>query len=195
MADKDTLALDVAGLLDGSEQVHIVQDGESVRTSAGDIAALAGDPGSVFGPKWEIAFQWTWTTNVTMVDANNLGDYKELIVICKDISTSASVLRLLQLSTNNGVSYFSGATDYTLLANTGTLTNRNNAASHVRTNNGQRTIFMRLPTNIDGAIKVIQSNEGNVIFQASNAKVDAVRLLLSAAGNITGGSMMILGLR
>jgi hypothetical protein len=48
MANKKTSAEDAAAPLDGTELVRIVQGGESVRTTTGDIAALAGsDPDPV----------------------------------------------------------------------------------------------------------------------------------------------------
>lgn len=195
MADRDTLALDPAGPLSGFEQTHIVQDGESVRTFLGDIAALAGGPGSVFGSKWEVAFNWNWSANVTTVSATDLGDYRELVVICRDIVTSVSVTRQLRLSTNNGASYFAGGSDYALIQSSGVHAARSSAAFQNGNSASARTVFMRLMGNIDGAIKLIQHNEGIALFQASNARVDAVQLSLNAAGNITGGQMMVLGLR
>lgn len=195
MADKDTLALDEAAALTGDEWAHIVQDGESVKTQLGDIAALAGLPGSVFGAKWELAFSWNWSANVTEVVADNLGDYKELIVICRDITASASLVRLLRVSTDNGATWWSTTADYQSIANTGVITGRDNAAAHAVANAAARTIFAMIRPNIAGTPKLIYGPEFATLFVGSLNPINAVRLLLNGVGNITGGSMFVLGLR
>lgn len=196
MSDKDTLALDPAGALTGDEWTHIVQGGESVKVQLADIAAeLAGLPASVYGAKWELAFSWSWSTNVTEVIANNLGDYKELMVICRDIVCSASVVRLLRVSTNNGSTWFSSTADYQSISNTGVVTGRDNAATHLTANAAARTIFALIRPNIAGTPKYILGPEFHSLFVGSLAPINAIRLSLSAAGNITGGQMFVLGLR
>lgn len=196
MADKDTLALDAAAALTGDEWLHIVQGGESVKAQLADVAAeLVGLPASVYGAKWELAFTWNWSTNVTEVIANNLGDYKELIVICRDIVASASLTRHIRLSVDNGVTFFSTASDYLAIPSTGLVTTRTDAAGHGTANTAARTIFAQLRGNIAGTPKMVTGPEGMAMFVGSLSVVNAVRLGLSGAGNITGGSMFVLGLR
>lgn len=195
MADKDTLSLALAGALTGTEKVHIVQGGASVQVDVGEIAALAGASPSTFGAKWELVSSWTYSTGVTQVAFTNLGDYKEILIIARDIVLATSGSRDFQLSVNNGSTYFNTTADYLSLAASGATTGRVNAAGHSTATTAARSIFLHLLPNINGTPKLLRTSFENELFVGSLSPINAVRILPSAGGNITGGSAFCLGLR
>ena len=60
---------------------------------------------------------------------------------------------------------------------------------------GARTVYLSLRGNIAGVPKFLNGTDNFALFVGSVAVVNAVRLGLSGAGNITGGSMDVFGLR
>lgn len=195
MSDKDTLALDPATTpLAGTEQVHIVQDGESRRIDVGSIAALAEDPEAVFGAKWELAHHWQWSTNVPNVVVPDLGVYQELLLIGRDLTLNASGFRFFQVSVDNGDTWFTTSGDYVIIATTGIATNAADFGGHGTANAAARTIYAGIRGNIPGAPKRIDFTAGDALFVGSLSPINAIRLATNVA-NFTGGELFVLGLR
>lgn len=195
MADKDTLALDPAGPINGSEQVAIVQDGESRRLDIGSIAALAEDPEAVFGAKWELVHHWQWSTNVPEVVFPDLGAYQEILVIGRDITITANSFRHFVVSTDNGATWFNTSGDYITVATNGTIANRTDLSGHATSNAGARTVFEHIVANIHGVPKLVRGTESNMLFVASLNVINAIKMININSGNFTGGELFILGLR
>lgn len=195
MADTDTLGLAAASALTGSEKVHIVQGGVSKQADVGEIAALVAASPSTFGAKWELISSWTYSAGVAQVAFTDLGNYKELLIIARDIVLATSGSRDFQLSVNNGSTYYNTTSDYLSIANTGVPTGRINAAGHATATTAARTVFLHLLPNINGTPKLLRTSYENELFVGSLSPVNAVRILPSAGGNITGGSAFCLGLR
>lgn len=136
---------------------------------------------------------WTWSTNVANVDVVGLGAYKDFLVVCRNVSASVNGIRCIQVSTNNGASFFSTSGDYVQVTTTGTETAGTFLALHATFATAARTFTAMLPGfGVTGGPKMARSSSGeDRLFLASASPVNALRFTNSTGGNLTAGSLYV----
>jgi hypothetical protein len=147
------------------------------------------------GKPWVLAASWTYSINVTEIDFTDLGSYSDLMVMLRAVTTDAAQQRSLRVSTNNGSSYYAGATDYQSVAATGVETAATSAAGLSATTSAAATVTFLLPgCNVSGVPKLIQVVSSVVpkLFVGSTDPINAVRIVANAA-NFTGGNVYVFG--
>ena len=210
-------AKQVAGSYAASSHGHVIADVTGLQTAldgkqaSGSYAASAHTHaiGDVTGLQtaldgsnaWTLVDQagapttgqsWAWSTNIANVDVTGLANYNELLVIARQMTASLSGTRAIQLSTNNGSTFFSGATDYTDISTAGTETN----ASGLFFTHGSATTLSRSIAghiiNLDGPETMVIPSGGVIRrFAGSTSAVNAIRLTNSAGGNLTSGTLWV----
>ena len=160
-------------------------------------AANGSGGGGGGGVAWTLAGTWTWSTNVPNVDFTGLAGANEILVIAGimpagGLTTSASALRQVVLSVDNGASFFTTSGDYRAFNSNGTLTATDAAADHTGAVTAARSVFCHvLNASVSGQQKLCYTGNGNRYFTANTDPVNAVRVKISAAGNITGGDIRV----
>jgi hypothetical protein len=135
----------------------------------------------------------TISAPVARVDFTDLEEYSELLVIGVGLTLSVSGFRTIRLSTDNGATFYSTSGDYQDIATTGVATANAYVASHGTSASAARDIAINILNNIPGAPKICINNQaGYSRFAASTNVVDAIRVL-GTAGNLTAGTIYILG--
>lgn len=135
---------------------------------------------------------WTFSANVGNVDVTGLDAYNELMVLARGVSASASGLRQLFLSTNNGSSFYTTSGDYQIVQSDGAETAITSFV-HSTSTSAARTLAVHI-LNLKGAIKVgeVQNTTGvRTMFVADAKDVNAIRLANNAGGNLTAGSLYV----
>lgn len=158
-------------------------------TMTGTTLSSSGSSGS----PWSIVASNTISSPVANVDFTGLGGYTELLVIGIDLVTSVSGFRALRYSVNGGSSYYSTSGDYKDVSAAGVANANTVVSSHASAATAARDIRVRLENNIAGVPKTSTNQQGNHSrFDASTSVVDAIRVL-TTAGNLTSGTIYILG--
>jgi hypothetical protein len=139
------------------------------------------------------AATWVWSANVANVDVVGLAAYTDFVVVCRLVTASVSGNRALQVSVDNGASFYSTTGDYILVAAVGTETNATSMALHATASASARTFFAQLlGFGVPFSPKVSQASSGEYrLFVASPLPVNAFRLLNTAGGNLTAGSLFV----
>jgi hypothetical protein len=166
---------------------------------AGANPAWATPSGSGSGGAWTLAATWTFSTNVAAVNFTGLAGATDIQVIVQDITQSVSGAALLQVSTDNGSSYFATSGDYKALANDSGISTNTTGGSFWATvataaRSGVVTIFGANVTGLPRYLLNVGNNSAQQrLFTADTANdIDAVRVIPSGGGNITGGSIYVL---
>lgn len=186
-----------AALVAGSNVTITPNDGADTIT----IAASGGGGGGAWqmldqsGAPTAAAASWAWSSNVPNVSFVNLNVYSELLIIARSITTSVSASRYLHASTDNGATYYTTTGNYYELLSNGVENNNFVLA----TDGGAATTAGRglsayIPTSgLNGVPKAAITHQNVVrVLTASTAPISALRVSPSA-GNITGGSIYLLG--
>lgn len=143
---------------------------------------------------WRAAGSWTFSINVTEVDFTGLGIFSEIMVLARGITKGTTGLIGLRVSSNAGVSFYSASGDYQILASTGIETAGTMLTGHLTNATAARTAIFRLHNFNKALIKPCEvpvAATTAIITQA--AVMDAVRILPSGGGNLTGGTILIYG--
>lgn len=190
---------------DAGAWVYIVpEDGWMMHvTSTGDFYKFKNSvpawqvflPGGA-GTSWQLINTNVISVPVAQVDFVGLSAYTDLKVIMSLLTASASGVRQLQVSTDNGSSFYSASGDYQAIANDGTVTNVTSIAEHGTASAAARNLVADLAgVSVANAPKMSVFSGSTAIrqFIADNANnIDAVRIR-NSAGNLTGGTIYLLG--
>lgn len=167
--------------------------------SNGQVLALAAGVPAWIAPTtpWEAVGSWTYSADVANVDFTNLGAYSELMVVGTDISVSASGVRAMQVSVNNGSSFYSTSGDYVAMAATGIPTNFGWVECHDTASAAVRSFIVRMEMcSITSTHKVFTKTSGlKVKFIASTSPINAIRLYSTAGANLQSGTIHVYGKR
>jgi hypothetical protein len=150
------------------------------------------------GGAWEVAATWTYSVPVPEVDFTGLGGYTDLLIIIDGVELSVTGVRCVRVSTDNGASFFTGAV-YPNVLTGGTLSAGTAILSHGTNATAARTGIVRLNAiNTTSSPKVAESivraaNFIPTLFTGSADPIDAIRVFGNAGGNLTGGSILVLG--
>ncbi len=177
-------------------------DGTSITEVGGVISAGGGGGGSA----WSLIDQsgnpitsgttWTWSSNVSTVDVINLTNYTDILVVSRALTTSVATLRCIQVSTDNGATFFSASGDYVGITDTGLESNQASMITHQSVTGSARTLIghiygLALPGPRVG-IGTGPGNEGRRLFVINNLPINAIRLTtLGPVTTFTAGNLRV----
>lgn len=155
----------------------------------------AGGGGSA---AWSVAGSWTYSVPVPEVDFTGLGSYNEILIQIRLVPASVSGARCVRFSTDNGASFYGTSGDYIEIATAGSDLNSDRISTHGTFTTAARSGLIHLFANVAGYEKSVHRVNVNsaapwVLFGPSLAAVNAIRVFNSAGGNLTGGSILVLG--
>ncbi len=162
----------------------------------GTFAIPGVTTGSPTGGGYVLVNSWTFSINVTEVDFNNLGSYSEIMVITRGISKSVSGTLAIRLSTDNGSSFFAGASDYQIMGTDGTEANASSMSLYTTNTTAARSGLMQIcGFNVGSTPKQMWcANRSSVfLFVGTLNALDAIRLFPANGGNMTAGNIYVLG--
>lgn len=157
----------------------------------GRVTAAANGAGGA-ATAWTQVGTWAWSSNVPYVDFTGLAAYSEVLIIARTLTASASGVRLVRVSVDNGATYFAANGDYRTIDSTGVEVS-GVGIGHSTGSTGARSLAVHI-VNLKGAFKLadMQNNSGvRTLFVGSTLDINAVRVM-NAAGDLTGGSIIVL---
>jgi hypothetical protein len=170
--------------------------GTGISVTDGD--GVSGNPTiacTVTGGAWSLVSTTTVSSPVAQVDVTGLAGANEILIICRNLTQSVSGVLTLQVSVNNGSTFYTASGDYILLPTSGAEANNNFfGAFHGTTTTAARSGVVHIPAAGVTGVKTtdcISAGAGNNrLFVASTSPINAVRINSSGGGNI-GGSGLI----
>lgn len=129
-------------------------------------------------------------------DFINLSNYSEIIVFCKNITKAVSGILQFRVSTDNGSTFLTAATDYISIAATGIITGQTEIDIHNTNATAVRSgiIYIRA-FNLTG-LKPVQSTATIPNWAGNNTTAyNAIRVYNSGGGNLTAGTIYVYGRR
>lgn len=148
---------------------------------------------------WSLLGSWDHGVSgntASPIDFTGLSGSRDILIIAQDVTLSVSGILGVQLSVNNGSSFFTTSGDYISLNDAGVSTNQDQIRMYSTAATAARSAHkLILACNLSGVPKVDTPNEASRRhqFRGSTSPVDAVRVLASAGGNLTGGKLYVLG--
>jgi hypothetical protein len=174
------------------------------RLAAGTSGQFLQTLGAGVDPSWAsgISGSGAWSliatstaTGVTHVDFTNLAGYSDLLLIGIGVTGSASSFRGIAVSTDNGSTFFTTSGNYIRPTTSGVPSNVVQF-DMVDASSAAALSFAGLiqGINVNGVPKrCSSSSQLECIFKGSLSPVNAIRYAHSTAGNITGGTLYLLG--
>jgi hypothetical protein len=167
-----------------------------------EVAALLDGGGLAASDRWVLVdtngvettgATWSYSAPVASVDVKNLTDYSDILIVVNQVTADVSGSRAIQVSVDNGVSFYSASGDYVSLSTSGVRTNTTDIARHITFTTAARDVLAFIPgAGTSAPIKRAQSIDGeNRSFVASPLPINAIRLINSTGGNLTGGSFSV----
>lgn len=210
IADGVTISANTQAILDviSSTQGAILYRGATewealAPGTAGQILQTGGagaDPSWITGGGGGGGAPWVLVSSVdlsvspaTAVPFTGLGAYSEILLVGVDVTTATSTFRGLEVSVNNGTSYFNTSGDYKRTAVTGIVSNQIQIDGISAASAAARSYYIQLlQTNINGAPKPYFSTANLPgFFSGSMLPINAVRAV--AGSNYTSGFLYLLG--
>jgi hypothetical protein len=187
MADKDIPTLTDASAITARVSAHIVQGGNS-REYSGAMGRWILLGGSYTNPGvWNQGSDG----NVSSIIFTGLGEAADILIMMDGFTLSVSGKPQIQLSTNNGTSYFSTSGNYSSVSSAGVLTNSNALTMTDADATAARTCqALILGANVTGVPKTcLLLNRGVAFrFNGSNSPINALKIIPANGGNFTGGA-------
>ena len=171
-------------------------------TAAVDVAISGGGGGAAWALAgagqtatgvWDQAVDGTKAT----VDFTDLSGFSDIMIIARSVTKSIAGALVIQVSVNNGSTYYSTSGDYILTTTAGAESNQIHFGQIIPGSlTAARTGSIILPgINVNGVQKVsdqIVANNGAHFFIASTSPINAVRIVGGSGGNLTGGKIYCL---
>ena len=145
------------------------------------------------GGAWTLAHHSTISSPVASVDIIGLAGASDIMVLGRLITLSSSNFRQVQVSTDNGASYYTTSGDYQVVSNTGAESANAGALGHNTSASAARTIMGAiLGANTTGP-KIIADYHAsdNRLFVGSTAAINAIRVNANGGQNLTGGDVYV----
>lgn len=172
------------------------QDGDVLTYQSGSPTGWVNSA-SGGGGAWSLVDSWTHSGDVANVDFTGLSGYTAIMVVVRLITASASGFRTLQVSTDNGSTFYTSSGDYKAWPDNGTESDQAGITFHSSATTAARSgVYVIHGFNVSGAPKVCIGRTGfTFLVAASTDALDAIRVASTVnAGNLTGGSIYVWGL-
>jgi len=146
---------------------------------------------------WALISTFTWSTNVTEVDFTSLSAYSELFIFIKQITLGTTGIPAIRVSSDNGSTFLSSSGEYVEVAGTGGETNATLINTTTATATAARSSFTHI-TNFNTtapkiAHTITRNNGAGSSYIPSASAMNAIRVLPTGGGNITGGVIYVFG--
>ena len=136
---------------------------------------------------------WTYSGNVATVDVKGLTDYDDLLIVCDQVSADVSGSRAIQVSTDNGASFYSTSGNYVSINSSGVRTATTDIARHITFATAARD-FVALIAGAGTSAplkRALATDREERTFVASPLPINAIRFFNTTGGNLTGGSLYV----
>ena len=146
-----------------------------------------------------LAASWTHSSDVAAIDFPNLGGYRDLVVVGKQLTLAASGIRFFFVSADNLATTISGAGLYTYVDVNGGETDLSFGTPHFTASASARSFaFSITPVGVGGGRKRLAGTVPGIV--ETNAALNAIRFSAiesdySTPTTFTGGSIAIWGTR
>lgn len=171
-----------------------IWDNTAQKWIPGDMTGGGGGGGST---PWELIEDYTIPGAIANHDVDVTG-YTDIQMLYLDVTSSANASRSIRFSTDGGVSFFAGGTDYNWLSFAGVKNNNSCFSTHATGTTAARTgaAFVFGIDEANGP-KIWQtpnnSDHGAGLFVANNDPITHIRYIMVASGNLTGGRLITYG--
>lgn len=129
--------------------------------------------------------------NVPFID---LGDYSEILVLCRLVTKSASSVATVQVSNDNGATYLTTSGDYILVPTTGVEANLVGIPTNNTNTTAARTGICHIFNFNSSDIKIVGlTSRSEACIIPTTTPMNALRIVASLPGNLTGGTIYIYG--
>lgn len=159
-------------------------------------------PGGGGGAAWALAGTGQTATGVydfavdgakATIDFAGLASFNELLIIGRGLSWTVSGTRAVQVSVDNGASFYTTSGDYISVSSAGAESSTTVFANHSTASAAARTLIAHI-LNLKGVTKYCNqhnANEINRLFVASASDINAVRFTNTAGGNSGAGTVHV----
>lgn len=159
----------------------------------GRITAAANGSGGG-GGTWTLVNHTTISSPTAAVPVTGLSGASDIMILGRLLTLSASNFRQVQLSTDNGSTWYTAGTDYVFLTSAGVETGNSGIISHSTSTSAARTIMGAvLGANINGSPKMCPDyhQSESRLFVGSTLPVNAIRVNANGGQNLTGGDVYV----
>lgn len=182
---------------DVSETLDVITNtpGETIVRGVDGWEPVAS-PGPQLATRWNVLQDVTIAAATPSVIATNAGPWNEFLILALGVTASVTGLRSVNLSTDNGASFYTTPGNYLLITDTGTSSASGGANLHNTNATAARYGMMHITGNNSGAPPILACvNTGSQprLFVASPLPINAIRVNNNLGGNLTGGRVVILG--
>lgn len=148
--------------------------------------------------QWQEIGTFTYASNVTQVQFTGLAGFSDVMVIARAITTGSSGARFIQVSSDNGSSYYSASGDYVQIATTGVETAGTGLSCIDTASASARSFVCRIHGFGVATMKYCDitrtpADGHRIITQA--VAMTALRVFIDDIINITGGTIKVYGKR
>ena len=170
------------------------EDGDDGYPVPGPIGAT-GATGA--GASWTLVEARTVSGSTTVEDFIGLSAYSEILVIFTGVTKANSGLAQIELSTDNGSTFLTSSGDYLSMntAGSGATSNQTNILGHSSSTTSARSGWILIECfNEASTYKIAHTTSALPEYIIPNTTAfNALRFTLSAGGNITAGTIYVLG--
>jgi hypothetical protein len=148
-----------------------------------------------FSDGWTLIDLWDWSVSGDSATADFTDiAYDEVRVIARAVTKGTTGTLSVRASVNNGSSYLSSSGSYIVIAADGQETNLTMVPIHVTNATAARSGTATLSGLRNSEKKIISAqNAGTLNTIETTSTVNAIRVLPSGGGNLTGGTITLLG--
>lgn len=161
---------------------------------------LITDSGPIGDMGWHLVSSWVHSGNVAQVDFKDLAGYSDIQLLMRNVVCSHAEQRLVQLSVDNGATFYGANGDYVSIDAAGveTATGFAGFAMHDTGAQAARSALLQIAAmNVSGAPKFgdrqVRYTSNRVIFVGSLLPVNAIRCKPQTQGTFDGGTIFLLG--
>lgn len=181
---------------DVSQSLDVItnQEGQTmVRGANGWQPAIPPGPG--LQTRFTKVFDLEITSAMSEVIITEINTYNECLIFCMGVTASVSSFRQMQVSTDNGMTFYNTSGDYVIINPIGSVSNSSACRFHTGNAAGVRWGVLGIQGINAGGPQMIQFYPGDDqlrLFVATDDPINALRISNNAGGNLTGGRLVVL---
>ncbi len=131
----------------------------------------------------------------TSYDVTDLAGYNDIIMVLKDFSLTTAGAAFIRVSTNNGVSFFAGASDYQVLIASGADSFSSGIPlTNVTTTTTRTSALSMNNLSLADSFKIChrfnRQSDGPVMFVGSEAAITAIQIVGTNGGTLSAGRVL-----